>query len=103
LSYAFLIRQHALDWWFFSFDEVYDVTPLETIITEEMSAADFFEAFINNLYVEIRNKMAFADALILKEAKSHNIPTIITWNKKHFEHRNHVRILTPEEFNMIFL
>ena len=67
---SFNLSEDELNLWFFSFDEVYDINVLETIITEEMSAEVFFEAFISGLYVEIRNKMTFADALILKEAKA---------------------------------
>jgi len=100
---SFNLSEYELNLWFFSFDKVYNVTVLETIITAEMSAEAFFEAFIEGLYGEIRKKMTFADALILKEAKAHNIPTIVTWNKKHFEHRSQVKILTPAEFKRMLV
>ena len=68
-------------------------------MTKIFQVTSFFCAFIKRLFDEIEKKATLVDALILKEIKSHNISTFVTWNKKHFVSRTDVEILTPAEFN----
>jgi len=42
--------------------------------------------------------MHFSDALILEIAESYSLSTFITWNKRHFEDKTTMRVLTPEEY-----
>ena len=43
-------------------------------------------------------KMTWGDAVLLKTAEDYEVEAIITWNKKHFEGRTTIEILTPEEY-----
>jgi predicted nucleic acid-binding protein len=43
-------------------------------------------------------KMTWGDAVLLKTAEDYEVAAIITWNKKHFEGRTAIEILTPAEY-----
>ena len=72
---------------------------MEPDIDAGTSGRELFDGFLTKLYEENRGKATLVDALIFKEAKVHNIKTIVTWNKRHFEHRKEIEALTPVEFN----
>jgi predicted nucleic acid-binding protein len=42
--------------------------------------------------------MTWGDAVLLKTAEDYEAEAIITWNKKHFEHRTTIEVLTPGKF-----
>lgn len=92
----------------FDFSQMYDVKILEPDIDAGTSGRELFDGFLTKLYEEIRGKATLVDALILKEAKAHNIrpcpniKTIVTWKKRHFERRKEIEALRPHEFNAVF-
>ena len=61
-------------------------------------AADWFEQFSKRLFNLFENKMTWGDAALLHCALEFNVDAIVTWNKKHFEGRTTIKILTPKEY-----
>ena len=96
---SFNLSPDELRLWFFDFPSVYNVKILEPSFDRDISSGELFDNFLMRLFGEIEKKATLVDALILKEIKSHNIKTLVTWNKKHFEHRTDIEVLTPAEFN----
>lgn len=96
---SFNLSPNELRLWFFDFPTVYNVKILEPSFDRSISGGELFDAFLMRLLDEIEKKATLVDALILKEIKAHNIEVFVTWNKKHFEHRTDIEILTPAEFN----
>jgi predicted nucleic acid-binding protein len=97
---SFNLSPDELRLWFFDFSTVYDVKILEPSFDRSISGGELFDTFLIHLFDEIEKKATLGDALILKEIKAHDIKTLVTWNKKHFEHRTGIEVLTPAEFNV---
>ena len=53
---------------------------------------------IFRLFELFGRKMTWGDAVLLKTAEDYDVEAIITWNKRHFEGRTAIEILTPEEY-----
>jgi predicted nucleic acid-binding protein len=96
---SFNLSPDELRLWFFDFPTVYNVKILEPSFDRNISGGELFDSFLMRLFDEIERKATLVDALILKEIKSHNVKTLVTWNKRHFEHRTDIEVLTPAEFN----
>lgn len=96
---SFNLSPDELRLWFFDFPTVYNVKILEPSFDRSIPGGELFDTFLMNLFNEIERKATLVDALILKEIKAHDIKILVTWNKKHFEHRTDIKILTPTEFN----
>lgn len=96
---SFNLSQYELNLWFFDFSIVYNVRILEPSFKRNIFGQEFFDDFLTRLFDEIEKKATLLDALILKEINTYNIGTLVTWNKKHFEHHGNFEVLTPEEFN----
>ena len=97
---SFNLSPDELRIWFFEFPTAYDVKILEPSFNRSISGGELFDAFLLHLFGEIEKKATLGDALILKEIKAHDIIKIlVTWNKKHFEYRTDIEVLTPAEFN----
>ena len=43
-------------------------------------------------------KLTWGDAVLLQAAEDYAVEAIVTWNKKHFEGRTTIKVLTPEEY-----
>ncbi|MEK7400141.1 MAG: hypothetical protein AAB116_24615 [Candidatus Poribacteria bacterium] len=96
---SFNLSPYEIKLWFFDFPNVYNVKILEPSFKRNIFGQDFFDDFLNRLFDEIEKKATLLDALILKEINTYNIHTLVTWNKKHFEHHGNFEVLTPAEFN----
>ena len=95
---SFNLSESELEKWFFRFERVYRVTILPPKAEAFSFFEDWFEGFLDGLFKRIGQKMSYGDAVLLKEAEDYRLAGIITWNKKHFEARTKIEVLTPEEF-----
>ena len=57
-----------------------------------------FSEIIDESFKRIKKKMNFQDSLVLWVAEQNNVEYFITWNKKDFEGRTELKVLTPEEY-----
>jgi len=95
---SFNLSPEELKRWSYHFDEVYGIEILEPRGLYTMLAADWFARFSNRMFELFGRKMTWGDAVLLKTAEDYEVEAIITWNKKHFEGRTTIEILTPEEY-----
>ena len=59
-----------------------------------LSMTDYILKTLSYIY----RKMNLGDAQIAWILEEHNIDTLITWNKRHFEGKGSFSVLTPEEY-----
>jgi hypothetical protein len=64
----------------------------------DRSADRYFAEWLEQMSQMFTRRMTFADAAILAVAEQYAATHFITWNKKHFEGRTTVSVMTPEEF-----
>jgi len=95
---SYRLTRDELDKVFYAFEERFQVQVLHPQVADDIPSTLFFDDWIAQIYARITHKMHFADALILQVAESHDLSTFITWNKKHFENRTTMCILTPAEY-----
>ncbi|MDZ7261165.1 MAG: PIN domain-containing protein [candidate division KSB1 bacterium] len=98
---SFNLSKRELSRWLYQFSEIYPIKILEPEIDEYIPGRTLYERFLEAIHTEIESKMTLGDALIMKEAKEHNIQTLVTWNKRHFIHQTGLTVLTPVEFNQM--
>ena len=77
---------------------MYNITILEPQGLYTAAATDWFADFSAGMFDLFGRKMTWGDAVLLKTAEEYEVETIITWNKKHFEDRTTIEVLTPEEY-----
>jgi hypothetical protein len=94
---SFNLSQEELARWFYYFDQLYGI---KVIFPKnlERTAWQFFEELLNGMYKLFSKKMTFIDATTLLIAEEYEVSHIITWNKKHFEKRTQIPLMTPEDF-----
>jgi len=46
----------------------------------------------------LARRMTWGDAVLVQTAEEYRADAIVTWNRKHFEGKTTVNILTPEEY-----
>ena len=63
-----------------------------------VSVETFITNFITQVFERILRKIHFSDALIINIAEKYSISPFITWNKKHFEGKTELKVVTPAEF-----
>jgi len=95
---SFNLSSEELRRWSYHFDKVYGVEILEPQGLDTTLAADWFARFSSRIFDLFGNKMTWGDAVLLKTAEDYSAETIITWNKKHFEGRTTIAVLTPREY-----
>lgn len=95
---SFNLSPTELKRWMYHFDKVYDVQILEPQGLRTQLALDWFEQFSSALFDLFERKMTWGDAVLLHTAEEHDVDAIVTWNKKHFEGRTAIHVLTPEEY-----
>lgn len=95
---SFNLSSQELKRWSYYFDEVYNIAILEPQGLYTVAAADWFADFSARMFELLGRKMTWGDAVLLKTAEEYAVETIITWNKKHFEDRTTIEVLTPEEY-----
>ena len=94
---SFNLSGSELEKWLLRFERVYRIRILPPK-TETLSFfEDWFAGFLDGLFKRIRRKMSYGDAVLLKEAEDYQVASIITWNKKHFESKTQIEVLTPAE------
>jgi predicted nucleic acid-binding protein len=94
---SFNLSSDELARWFYNFDRYY---PLKVLlpIGLERTAEQYFANWLASLYQMFTRRMTFADAAILSIAEQYAATHFLTWNKRHFEGRTAVQVMTPEEF-----
>lgn len=95
---SFNLSSEELNKWMYRFDKVYNVTVVYPQIPDNLFGITLFNDFIMNLYAELEKKATLVDAILIKEAKAHGVSEIVTWNKRHFEHRSDIKVSTPTGF-----
>ena len=84
--------------WSYDFRRIYGVKVLEPLGLANASAAEWFAQFSRGMFSLFERKMSWGDAVLLQTAEDYDTEVILTWNKKHFEGRTAIRILTPAEY-----
>jgi predicted nucleic acid-binding protein len=95
---SFNLSPEELQRWSYHFDEVYNVEILEPLGLHTALAADWFARFSHQTLNLFTRQLTWGDAVIVKAAEDYGAEAIITWNKKHFEDRAAIKVLTPEEY-----
>ena len=95
---SFNLSPTELKRWMYHFDEVFSVQILEPQGLYTDLAADWFERFMSRIFELYERKMTWGDAVLLQAAEDYGVEAIITWNKKHFENRTTIHVMTPEEY-----
>jgi hypothetical protein len=85
--------------WMYHLNQVYNVVILEPQGLYTQLAAEWFKQFSQGLFQLFEFKMTWGDAALLHCANEFEADAIITWNKKHFEGRTTIKIMTPGEYN----
>jgi predicted nucleic acid-binding protein len=84
--------------WSYDFRRIYGVKVLEPLGLSNASTAEWFAQFSRGMFSLFERKMSWGDAVLLQTAEDYDTEVILTWNKKHFEGRTAIRILTPAEY-----
>jgi hypothetical protein len=84
--------------WSYDFRRIYGVRVLEPLELSKASATEWFAQFSRGMFNLFERKISWGDAVLLQTAEDYAVETILTWNKKHFEGRTAIRILTPAEY-----
>lgn len=95
---SFRLPIRELESWLFRFPTLYSVHVLDVFGLQGKDAGAWWNAFVVGVSEKVARKMAFGDALLLREAESHGVEAIITWNTKDFSSRTRLPILTPTAF-----
>ncbi|HEY84512.1 MAG TPA: PIN domain-containing protein [Chloroflexi bacterium] len=95
---SFNLSLQELKRWSYYFDEGYAIEILEPQELYTATAADWFANFSAKMFELFGRKMTWGDAVLLKTAEEYEVDAIVTWNKKHFEGRTTIEVLTPEEY-----
>jgi len=95
---SFNLSSVELRRWSYDFRRVYGVKILEPSGLAKSSGAEWFANFSQNMFSMFERKMSWGDATLLRAAEDYAVETILTWNKKHFEGRTAIRVLTPAEY-----
>lgn len=95
---SFNLSPTELKQWMYQFDEVYSVTILEPRGLYTQLAGDWFEQFSASVLELLARRMTWGDAVLVQTAEEYGTDAIVTWNKKHFEGKTTVNVLTPEEY-----
>ena len=94
---SFNLSEAEFSRWFYEFDEVYNMSVLYPRDLE-IEVGEHFEDLSRKLFRLMANKMTYVDALTLFIGEEHEVRSIVTWNKRHFDGRTEIEVLTPEEF-----
>ncbi|MEM2134149.1 MAG: hypothetical protein Q6366_001240 [Candidatus Freyarchaeota archaeon] len=57
-----------------------------------------FSTFIEKVLERISRGMRYGDAKIITVSEENYVDKIITWNKKHYQNKTDIPILTPKEY-----
>jgi hypothetical protein len=95
---SFNLSSEELKRWSYHFDEVYSVEIIDPPGLHTELAADWFARFSLDILDVLGRKMTWGDGMLLKTAEDYSVETIVTWNKKHFETRTPIQVLTPGEY-----
>mgnify|MGYP006304455915 CR=1 FL=1 len=99
---SFNLSSRELKRWSYHFDQVYNVAILDPHGLSTALAVDWFTRFGQHMLDLFTRKLTWGDAALVKAAEDYGVEAIITWNKKHFENRTMIKVLTPEEYLMAY-
>jgi len=94
---SFNLSPEELEQWFYHFDDLYQVRVVYPKGLEQ-TLEQYFESLAPELFRMFGKRMTFTDAQILLLAEEHNATHLVTWNKRDFEGRTSIQVVTPEEF-----
>ncbi len=94
---SFNLSEAELACWFYHFDQLYEVRVIFPRDLER-TAEQYFDDLLDEMYRLFVRKMTFVDAAILSIAEEYAVSHLVTWNKKHFEGRTSIAVMTPEDF-----
>ena len=95
---SFNLSPEELKRWSYYFDELYDVDIVAPVGLEASSASSWFGHFSNEMLDLMGRKLTWGDAVIVQTGEDQCAEAIVTWNKKHFDGRTDLQLLTPEEY-----
>lgn len=93
---SFNLSEIELARWFYHFDKLYNVRIIFPAALER-AAEQYWSDWLGEMYRLFAGKMTFMDAALLAIAEEHAVSCLVTWNKKHFEGRTSIAVMTPEE------
>ncbi len=93
---SFNLTATELARWFYHFDQLYPVKVMLPVNLER-TTDQYFVDLLDEMYRLFTRKMTFADAAILSIAEEYAVTHFVTWNKRHFEGRTAITVLTPDE------
>lgn len=94
---AEMLSRSELEQLFYYFDELYEVQiiyPKDSKRTVEQ----YFKDFVEKMFRLVSKRMKYPDAQILLIAEEYGVSHLGTWNKRDFEDRTRIPVLTPKEF-----
>ena len=94
---SFNLSSDELARWFYNFDRYYPLKILLPIGLDQ-TAEQYFTDWLTDLHQMFVRRMTFADAAILSTAEQYGASHFVTWNKRHFEGRTAIPVMTPDEF-----
>jgi predicted nucleic acid-binding protein len=95
---SFRLSADELDEWLFGFDAMYPAYVLDVYGLTGNDCGTWWTTFVEEVAANIAKKMAFGDAVLLREAESYRAEAIVTWNTKDFARRTQLPVLTPTGF-----
>jgi len=94
---SFNLSPKELEQWFYHFDELFKVQVVYPKGLEQ-TLEKYFETLTPELFRLFGKRMTFVDAQMLSLAEEHRATHLVTWNKKDFEGRTKIAVMTPETF-----
>jgi len=95
---SFRLSADALSSWLFGFGAIYPVSIIDLHGLRTNDGEAWWSIFVAEVAANIAKKMAFGDAVLLREGENYHVDAIITWNTKDFHRRTRIDVLTPSAF-----
>jgi len=94
---SFNLSEAELARWFYHFDRLYSVRVIFPAGLGR-TAEEYWSGLLDEMYRLFAGRMTFMDAALLSIAEEYAVACLVTWNKKHFDGRTSVPVMTPGEF-----
>jgi hypothetical protein len=95
---SFRLSTDELSSWLFGFGAIYSVSIIDLHGLRAHDGEAWWSIFVAEVAANIAKKMTFGDAVLLREAESHQAESIVTWNTKDFSRRTRLSVFTPTAF-----
>ncbi|MFQ5667367.1 MAG: type II toxin-antitoxin system VapC family toxin [Candidatus Binatia bacterium] len=84
--------------WLHDFTAVYPLRVLNPFGSGDGNATDWLASWSDDLTRYIARRMSFGDAVLAREADRYAAEVLVTWNRRDFEGRTAVPVVTPDQF-----